>query len=220
MSGSDDQTVRIWDMDTGACKILAIIEPESISAGVNSVAVSPDGRWVAAGSYHNLVRIWDASTGALVERLRGHTSSVSSVAFTPDGRGLVSGSWDHSVKYWDIIPMVRAVAAGAQAGGASQVLLRQDRSVASNARPVPGGKEGGGGETGSVCSVTFTGHEVRLALAIWGLLSCCLADFDRYLLTCRKFLRLLLSRLMGSGLYLARGTAAFGSGSLRMVKVS
>lgn len=144
-------------METGACKILAIIEPESIDAGVTSVGISPDGRWVAAGSLDMVVRIWDAQTGVLVERLRGHKDSVYSVAFSPDGRGLVSGSLDKSLKYWDITPMIRAVSAP----GGSRVALRQDGNIASNSAPVPGGKKEGGGEMGSSCTVAFTGHKVR-----------------------------------------------------------
>ena len=147
-------------MESGACKTLAILEPETIDAGVTSVAISPDGRWVAAGSLDMVVRIWDVNTGALVERLRGHKDSVYSVAFSPDGRGLVSGSLDKSLKYWDIMPMIRAVSAGTQPGS-NRVQLRQDGVVASNSGPVPGGKKDGGGEMGSTCTVAFTGHKVR-----------------------------------------------------------
>ena len=85
-------------METGACKTLAILEPETIDADVTSVAISPDGRWVAAGSLDMVVRIWDVNTGALVEHLRGHKDSVYSVVFSPDGRGPVSGSLDRSLK--------------------------------------------------------------------------------------------------------------------------
>lgn len=144
-------------METGGSKKLEIIEPESIDAGVTSVAISPDGRWVAAGSLDMVVRIWDSSTGLLVERLRGHKDSVYSVAFSPDGRGLVSGSLDKSLKYWDITPMVRAVNQGMTQG--PRVSLRQDGLVASNQGPVPGGKKDGGGEMGSTCTVAFTGHK-------------------------------------------------------------
>jgi glucose repression regulatory protein TUP1 len=163
VSGSGDKTARIWDMETGGCKVLAIIEPETIDAGVTSVAISPDGRWVAAGSLDMVVRIWDASNGALVERLRGHKDSVYSVAFSPDGRGLVSGSLDKSLKYWDIMPMVRAVTSGTGTptkSGSSTVQLRQDGQVASNLAPIPGNKKDGGGEMGSSCTVAFTGHKV------------------------------------------------------------
>ena len=65
------------------------------------MALSPDTRFVAAGSFDGFVRIWDAATGTLVTRLKGHVSTVYSVAFTPDGKGLVSCSEDKTLKYWE-----------------------------------------------------------------------------------------------------------------------
>ena len=89
-------------MHDGSSTVLT--DPDSLNndAGVTSVAISPDGRWVAAGSLDTVVRIWEVGTGKLVERLKGHRKSVYSVAFTPDGRGLVSGSLDKTLKYWDV----------------------------------------------------------------------------------------------------------------------
>lgn len=220
VSGSGDKTARIWDMETGACKVLAIIEPESIDAGVTSVAISPDGRWVAAGSLDMVVRIWDASTGALVERLRGHKDSVYSVAFSPDGRGLVSGSLDKSLKYWDIMPMVRAVTSGAQAGGANRVLLRQDGLVASNQGPVPGGKKDGGGEMGSSCTVAFTGHKVRFSF-LWSFVGrlCGLRLLFAYNISsrlCRTMFYPWQCRLMERGSFPAQRIVVSNSGIPRM----
>ena len=85
-------------------KVLTINDPDSLNndAGVTSVAISPNGKFVAAGSLDTVVRIWDVATGVLVERLRGHGDSVYSVAFTPDGKGLVSGSLDKTLKFWDV----------------------------------------------------------------------------------------------------------------------
>ena len=90
-------------MNDYSSKVLTITEPEHVDAGVTSVAISPDGRLVAAGSLDNVVRIWDVQTGALIERLKGHKDSVYSVAFTPEGKGLVSGSLDNTLKHWDIL---------------------------------------------------------------------------------------------------------------------
>lgn len=77
----------------------------SIEDGVTTVAISPDTRFVAAGSLDKSVRIWDCQTGALVERTegeQGHNDSVYSVAFSPDGRNLVSGSLDKTIKMWEL----------------------------------------------------------------------------------------------------------------------
>ncbi|KAG5637355.1 hypothetical protein H0H81_004867 [Sphagnurus paluster] len=99
--GSGDKTVRIWDMLDGSSKVLAIDNPDLLNddTGVTSVAISPNGRLVAAGSLDCMVYIWDITTVQLVDRLHGHDDSVYSLAFTPDGKGLVSGSLDKTMKY-------------------------------------------------------------------------------------------------------------------------
>ncbi|KAG8832150.1 general transcription repressor [Serendipita sp. 399] len=130
VSGSGDRTARIWDMETGKSRVLSINEGNSnandgsgdttmnegsatTDAGVTSVAISPDGRLVAAGSLDTVVRLWDVQTGTLLEKLKGHRDSVYSVAFTPDGRGLVSGSLDKTLKYWELnTPALKAFADG------------------------------------------------------------------------------------------------------------
>jgi glucose repression regulatory protein TUP1 len=91
-------------MTDGSCKVLTINDADSLNndAGVTSVAISPNGRLVAAGSLDTIVRIWDVSSGALLQRLQGHQDSVYSVVFTPDGRGLVSGSLDRTLRCWDV----------------------------------------------------------------------------------------------------------------------
>jgi len=101
VSGSDDRTVRIWNINTRESKVLQI-DGDSDAEGLTSVAISPDARFVAAGSPDTVVRIWDVATGTLVGRLLGHGDLVYSVAFTPDGKGLVSGSLDKTLKYWEL----------------------------------------------------------------------------------------------------------------------
>ncbi|KDR68085.1 hypothetical protein GALMADRAFT_1354883 [Galerina marginata CBS 339.88] len=99
VSGSYDQTVRIWDAETGK----QVGEPfGGQTACVWSVAFSPDGKRVVSGSDDKTVRIWDAETGKQMgEPFRGHTNFVKSVAFSPDGRHVVSGSNDETVRIWD-----------------------------------------------------------------------------------------------------------------------
>ena len=61
VSGSSDNTLRLWDANTGA----AIGQPlEGHGASVSSVAFSPDGHRVVSGSYDNTLRLWDVSPAA------------------------------------------------------------------------------------------------------------------------------------------------------------
>src|SRR5258705_9805119 len=73
VSGSSDDTVRLWDISTGA--LLQVIKGHSSS--VQSVTYSPDGRYIASGSHDGTVRIWDAISGLQVRTYSGHSGSVS-----------------------------------------------------------------------------------------------------------------------------------------------
>jgi hypothetical protein len=68
---------------------------------VRSVAFSPDGRFLAAGSWDKMVRIWDTQTWQLRKALEADKLEVFAIAFTADGKSLVSGGWDGSIKVWD-----------------------------------------------------------------------------------------------------------------------
>jgi len=72
----------------------------------NSVAYSPDGRWLASGCHDKTVRLWDAESGEFIRSLRDHQNSVNNVAFSPNGRWLASGSSDNTVNANDD-PIVR-----------------------------------------------------------------------------------------------------------------
>ncbi|ODM21879.1 hypothetical protein SI65_02723 [Aspergillus cristatus] len=68
-SGSSDNTVRLWDPNTGNLRQTL----EGHSNWVQSVAFSPDGQLLASGSYDKTVRLWDPSTGDLRQTLEGHS---------------------------------------------------------------------------------------------------------------------------------------------------
>src|SRR5439155_15467766 len=67
-----------------------------------SVALSQDGKWLAAGTANGEVRVWDANNAEAVLVLSGHTEWVRSVAFSPDGKCIASGSEDKTIRIWDI----------------------------------------------------------------------------------------------------------------------
>ena len=79
---------------------------------MTTVAISPGGDLVAAGSLDKSVRVWDVRSGNVIGRLDGidgHKDSVYSVAFGPDGETLVSGSLDKTIKMWQLSPEGRGI---------------------------------------------------------------------------------------------------------------
>ncbi|CAG7849907.1 SubName: Full=Uncharacterized protein {ECO:0000313/EMBL:CCA70337.1} [Serendipita indica DSM 11827] len=100
VSGSDDNTIRVWDTDTGQ----SLGEPlQGHEDSVVAVAFSPDGSQIVSGSLDKTLRLWDVATGEpLGEPLQGHEDGVMAVAFSPDGSQIVSGSSDNTLRLWDV----------------------------------------------------------------------------------------------------------------------
>jgi len=68
-SGSDDKTVRIFNLEDGTCqKVL-----KGHSDMVFAVAWSPDGKMLASGSRDDSVKLWSPETGACLNTLDGHS---------------------------------------------------------------------------------------------------------------------------------------------------
>ncbi|KAH9944909.1 WD40-repeat-containing domain protein [Amylocystis lapponica] len=99
VSGSRDQTIRIWNAATGE----SIMQPlQGHTSGITSVAFSPDGKQIVSGSWDRTIRIWNAATGeSIMQPLQGHTDMITSVAFSPDGKQIVSGSYNKTIRIWD-----------------------------------------------------------------------------------------------------------------------
>ena len=87
-SGSDDKTLRLWDLQGNLVGALF----QGHESRVSSVAFSPDGKLIVSGSDDKTLRLWDLQGNLVGAPFQGHESGVSSVAFSPDGKLIVSGS--------------------------------------------------------------------------------------------------------------------------------
>ncbi len=105
-TASIDQSVWIWDARTGECLLRLNRQPGFTTLGMEmdgqySVAWSPEGDELAAGSEAGVLVVWDAVSGEERLRVAGHSSCIRSVAWSPDGRRLATGSNDRTVKVFD-----------------------------------------------------------------------------------------------------------------------
>jgi WD40 repeat protein/tRNA A-37 threonylcarbamoyl transferase component Bud32 len=97
-SGSDDKTIKLWDVATG--------KETSTFKGhfgwIWAIAFNPNGKTLASGSADKTIKLWNLETSEEIRTLKAHTDGVTTVAFSPNGKTLASGSLDKTIKLWNL----------------------------------------------------------------------------------------------------------------------
>ncbi len=73
ISGSRDNTIKIWDIESGLC----IKTLECHTNYIRSVAIKDN--LIISSSYDNTISIWDIDSGMCIKTLESHTTCVMSV---------------------------------------------------------------------------------------------------------------------------------------------
>ncbi len=94
LTGSWDNTARLWDVRTGA----PVGEPMRHELSISAMAFSHDGERVLTGS---TARLWETRTGTPSGQPMRHEGAVLKVPFSPDGERVVTGSDDKTARLWD-----------------------------------------------------------------------------------------------------------------------
>jgi WD40 repeat protein len=105
-SGSRDQTIKLWDLETGE----EIRTLQGHNEGITQVVFSPLreaspqglGKTLVSTSSDRTIKLWNILTGQEIRTFRGHTDGVVGAAYSPDGKILASASNDKTIKLWDI----------------------------------------------------------------------------------------------------------------------
>jgi serine/threonine protein kinase len=95
-----EMRVQIWDTATGRER------GNGLKGGMDNyrcVAVSPDGKRLAAGNADKTVWVWSfEAEGPTPVRLKGHTAAVTGVVFARSADSLLTSSLDGTVRQWDL----------------------------------------------------------------------------------------------------------------------
>jgi serine/threonine protein kinase/WD40 repeat protein len=96
--GSGAGQVQLWTMPDG--RMAGLLDLERTTS---SVAISADGRSIAAASHDRTVRIWELATRRLQARMN-HADSAHAVTFHPSGAFVASASLDGTARIWRLLP--------------------------------------------------------------------------------------------------------------------
>ncbi len=97
VSGSLDETVRLWEASNSVLLRKISVQNRSAMHSVSSVLITPDGSKIVAGNGPT-IESWQLATGRLLRSIEAHSDDVHTVALSPDGRWLASGGCDAITK--------------------------------------------------------------------------------------------------------------------------
>ena len=93
VTGSFDQSVIVWRLQTGSAEAVLRFHDGS----VNAVAALPDGRF-ASGGEDGRIALWRVGKPEPDQVITGHTGPISALAVSADGKALASASWDGTAR--------------------------------------------------------------------------------------------------------------------------
>ena len=97
VSGSDDNTARLWDVASGK----ELLSFEGHTDRVISVKFFHNDLYLISGSEDNTAKIWNCKTGKLVFDLKGHTERIKAVNLSLDEKLAITSSGDNTAKIWN-----------------------------------------------------------------------------------------------------------------------
>ncbi|KAF9977110.1 Mitochondrial fission protein [Actinomortierella ambigua] len=112
LSGSNDKTIKEWDLTTGQCVLTMDLLWAMGTSGTWSGWMDEPSEYsyvgslqfwqyaLCTGTIDGAIRMWDLRTGQSHRTLVGHTGPISALQF--DEYHVVSGSYDRSVRIWDL----------------------------------------------------------------------------------------------------------------------
>ncbi|XP_065830452.1 U5 small nuclear ribonucleoprotein 40 kDa protein-like [Oscarella lobularis] len=99
VSGSDDSTVKLWDV-----RKKEPVQSFQSSYQVTSVCFNDTAEQIMSGGLDNDIKVWDLRKNDILYTLSGHADTVTGLKLSPDGSYLLSNAMDSAVIIWDVRP--------------------------------------------------------------------------------------------------------------------
>ncbi|KAI0244713.1 WD repeat-containing protein 5, partial [Massospora cicadina] len=98
VSGSFDESIKIWEAKKGKCVLTLPAHTEPVTA----VHFNKDGTMIVSCSYDGLIRIWDTVTGQCLKTLSDDDNpQLSHVKFSPNGKFILASTLDNTLRLWN-----------------------------------------------------------------------------------------------------------------------
>ncbi|XP_031632466.1 general transcriptional corepressor tupA isoform X2 [Contarinia nasturtii] len=105
VSGSQDKTVRFWDLRTRGC--VNTVTPATVPGSrqgspVTSVCVDPSGRLLVSGHEDSSCVLYDIRGNRPIQCFKPHSSDIRSIRFSPSAYYLLTGGYDNKLVLTDL----------------------------------------------------------------------------------------------------------------------
>ena len=97
LSSSYDETLRVWDVETGMLQNTL----EGHEDGITCCAWAPDAKTCLSGSDDTTLRLWNPFFNQLVRTLQGHSKGIIACCYSVKSNTILSTSWDGVLNAWD-----------------------------------------------------------------------------------------------------------------------
>ena len=96
--------LTLWNTSDSqpAADLLEKIKREEVERPIRAVAISDDGKWVAAGDGNGKVRLWTLGDQNELVTIQAHQGHIAKLAFSPDSRLLATTSYSGEVALWQL----------------------------------------------------------------------------------------------------------------------
>ncbi|CAD6240165.1 GSCOCG00002535001-RA-CDS [Cotesia congregata] len=105
VSGSQDKTVRFWDLRTRGCVNMvtpATVPGSRVGSPVAAVCVDPSGRLLVSGHEDSSCVLFDIRGGRTVQCFKPHAADIRSIRFSPSAYYLLTGGYDNKLVLTDL----------------------------------------------------------------------------------------------------------------------